>query len=54
MSKDAEMLQRMRATFMLKQMREHLRQETERLKQDTERLKQALEDAGLKFSDQGS
>jgi len=54
MTKDQEMLQRMRETFMLKQMREHLKQETERLKHDTERLNKALQDAGFKFSDQGS
>ena len=54
MTKDAEMLQQMRETFMLKEMREHLKQETERLKHDTERLNKALQDAGLKFSDQGS
>jgi hypothetical protein len=51
MVKDAEMLQTMRKTFMLKQMRAYLKRETEHLKQDIERLRKAYKDAELTFPD---
>ena len=51
MTKDAEMLQQMRQTFMLRQMRAYLKRETEHLKQEIERLRKAYEDAGLRFPD---
>ena len=54
MTKDAEMLQQMRKTFMLKQMREYLKRETERLKQETEDLKKHMKMLDLSFPMQSS